>query len=149
MSATKIKTIMTRNPSIIAPDATITEAAKRMHAVDCGCLPVGTGEHVAGMITDRDIALRVVAEGRDPARTHVSEVMTKGAYTIDENADVEDAATEMHNHDIARLVVTSNKKVTGIVTMAEILRDVAAANRSPKVLRELAKPRTREPQPAH
>lgn len=145
MKPVKIKEIMTAHPTLIAPDALVADAAGKMQSVECGCLPVGNEGEAIGMITDRDIALRVVAEGRDPARTKVSEVMSKGLYTIDENDDLDDAASQMQAHGVGRLIVTSRKKVVGIVTMAEILRAVADSERSPKILRELAKTRF----PAH
>lgn len=141
MSTTKIKDIMTGHPTMIGPQDKIDEAARRMKSVDCGCLPVGSDSDVVGIVTDRDITLRVIAEGRDPKTTLVQDVMTKGAYTIDQDSDVEDAAAEMKARKVARLVVTNKKKVTGIVTLAEILRDAAAGIHGPKVLRELAKAR--------
>lgn len=141
MSTTKIKDIMTRHPKMIGPHDKIDEAARKMKAIDCGCLPVGSDSDVVGIVTDRDIMLRVIAEGRDPKTTLVQDVMTKGAYTIDQDSDVEEAATEMQTRQVARLVVTSRKKVTGIVTLAEILRDAATGAHGPKVLQELAKAR--------
>jgi len=139
MSTSKIKDIMTSHPTMVAPGEMVSEAAKRMKAVKCGCLPVGSDGDVVGMITDRDITLRVVADGLEPKQTRVSDVMTKGVFTIDEDQDVDAAAQEMQSHQVARLIVTHRKKITGILTMAELLRDAAATAHSPKVLRELAK----------
>jgi len=137
MNNTLVKNIMTRSPDIIASDATVIEAAVRMKNLGYGVLPVGSAKAVVGMITDRDITLRVVAEGLDPSATIVSQVMTAGVHTIDENEDIETAAGEMHEHDVARLVVTHNKSVTGIVTMAELLRNMGDADQSRRVVREL------------
>lgn len=141
MKPLKIKDIMTTHPVLIAPDAVVAEAAGKMQAMECGCLPVGREGEAIGMITDRDITVRVVAEGRDPIKTKVSEVMSKGLFTLDENDDLDDAALQMHAHGIGRLIVTRHKKVVGIVTMAEILRVIADSENSPQILRELAKPR--------
>jgi CBS domain-containing protein len=137
MNNTIVKDIMTRGPDIIAPDATVIEAAVRMKNLGFGILPVGSVKAIVGMITDRDITLRVVAEGLDPAATLVRAVMTSGVRTVDENEDIETAAAEMHEHDVARLVVTHHKAVTGIVTMAAILRNMGDADQSRRVVREL------------
>ena len=138
MSGKKVREIMTPHPTMIAPDETIAEAAKRMQSVDCGCLPVGSDGDVLGIITDRDIALRVVAQDRDPKETRVQDAMSKGVYTVKEDDDIEHAADEMRERQVARLVVTSKKHVTGIITMAGILREAASHIRSSPVLRELA-----------
>jgi len=137
MNNTTIKDIMTRGPDIIAPDAMVTDAATRMKSIGCGVLPVGDKQEIVGMITDRDITLRVVADGLNPDTTLVGAVMTPGVYTIEEDQDLETAAAEMHEHDVARLVVTHNKTVTGIVTMAALLRNMGDAEQSRRVVREL------------
>jgi CBS domain-containing protein len=138
MKTTKISEIMTCKPELIDPGATVRDAAIRMKDIDCGVLPVGSGEDVIGMITDRDITLRAVAEGREGAKTLVRDIMTKGAYTIDEDTELEEAAAEMHRRHVGRLVVTHHKKVTGIVTMGELLRNVGETRQGQRVLRELA-----------
>ena len=92
------------------------------------------------MITDRDITLRVTAEGKDPAKTQVQDVMTKKVYTCEEDDDIEDVAEKMRKYDVARLVVTKGKKATGIVTMVELLRNTGSLRKGDKVLHELVKP---------
>jgi CBS domain-containing protein len=73
------------------------------------------------MITDRDITMRVVAAGKDPEKTPVKDVMTKKVYTCEEEDDLAEAAKQMIKHEVGRLVVMKNKKITGILTQAELL----------------------------
>jgi len=140
MKTIKVKDIMTPEPFIVPPTMVVREAAKRMKDIDCGVLPVGDANKVLGMITDRDITLRVTAEGKDPARISVQEVMTKKVHTCDEEDDIEDAAEEMRKYNVARLVVTNGNKATGIVTMTCLLRAHGDRHKGDKVLHQLVKP---------
>jgi CBS domain-containing protein len=140
MKTIKVKDIMTPEPFIVPPTMVVREAAKRMKDIDCGVLPVGDANKVLGMVTDRDITLRVTAEGKDPAKTQVQDVMTKKVHICDEDDDIEDAAEKMRKYDVARLVVTKGKKATGIVTMVELLRNTGSRRKGDKVLHELVKP---------
>jgi CBS domain-containing protein len=118
----------------------VKEAAKRMKELNCGILPVGDANKVVGMITDRDITLRVTAESKDPMKTQVQEAMTKKVHTCDEDDDIEEVAESMRKHSVCRLVVTKGKKVTGIVTQAELLRAHGDRRKGDKVLHHLVKP---------
>lgn len=140
MKSIRVKDIMTPEPLMVSPGMTVREAAKRMREIDCGVLPVGDPNQVLGIITDRDITIRVTAEGRDPAETQVQEVMTRKLYACGEEDDVEDAAEKMRKYDVARLVVTDGKKITGIVTMTCLLRNTGNRHKSGNVLHELLKP---------
>jgi len=72
----QLKDVMTPGVEVIAPEASIYEAAEKMSHLDIGPLPVCDGERVVGMLTDRDITVRAVAAGRDPRMTHVRDIMT-------------------------------------------------------------------------
>jgi len=137
MTKIKVKDIMTCEPVIIKPDSSVLEAAKKMKEIDCGVLPVGDSGNIIGMLTDRDITIRVTSEGKDPSKVKAQDVMTKKVYTCDEEEDIEDAAEKMRKHDVARLVVTKDKKATGIVTMIELLRNTGDLKKGDKVLHEL------------
>ncbi len=138
MMRVKVKDVMTCEPQMIRPTDTIREAAKRMKNVDCGVLPVGESpDNVIGMITDRDITLRITAEGKDPGTTQVQQVMTKNVHACDEEDDIEDAAESMRINNVCRLVVNRGKKATGIVTQAELLRAHGDLRKGDKVLHEL------------
>lgn len=138
MKTVKVKDVMTCEPELIRPTDSVKEAARRMKGVDCGVLPVGeSADKVIGMITDRDITIRVTAEGKDPAKTQVREVMTGKVYSCDEDDDIEEAAEKMRRHDVCRLVVNKGKRATGIVTQAELLRAHGDLKKGDQVLHEL------------
>jgi CBS domain-containing protein len=141
MKTLKIKDIMTPNPSMIAPAKTVKEAASRMKEIDCGILPVGDADKVLGMITDRDITLRVTAEGKDPTKTLVRDVMSRNVYSCEEDEGIAEAAEEMRKYGVARLVVTKNKKATGIVTMKCLLQNKGDRAQSDAALHALLGPK--------
>lgn len=149
MKALKVKDIMTPDPFMVKPSFSIKEAAKRMKDIDCGVLPVGDPHKVVGIITDRDITLRVTAEGRDPEKVLVEEVMTKKVYSCDENTDIEEAAEAMREHGVARLVVTRDNKTTGIVTMTCLLKNKGDKQKSDRVLHTLLKSQGSKPAAKH
>ena len=88
----KVQQIMTRDVECIQPDRTLQEAASRMKALDVGALPVCGNNRLEGMITDRDIVVRAVAEGRDPRQEKVGEAMTRELACCAEDQEVEEAA---------------------------------------------------------
>ena len=117
----KIKEIMTSDPELIDPNASIREAAKRMKSEDIGALPVGENDRLIGMVTDRDIAIRGVAEDRTPEATTVRDVMSEKVFYCFEDDDVEDAAQCMAENQVRRLpILTRDKRLTGIVSLADI-----------------------------
>ena len=121
----KVGDIMNTNVETISPDATIEEAAQQMRDGDYGVLPVGDDENLIGIITDRDIAIRAVAEGKD-VDTPVSEVMSEGVVYANEDDSVEEAAQIMSGHQIRRLpVVDSDNKLVGIVSIGDFAVEVS------------------------
>jgi CBS domain-containing protein len=119
----KVSEIMSRSVDLSAPTMTVREVAQRMKANDIGALPVGENDRLVGMITDRDIAVRVVAEGKDPTSCTVREAMSEGIYYCSEDSSVEDAARIMAEHQVHRLpVVNQDKRMVGIVATADIAR---------------------------
>src|SRR5258707_142083 len=101
----KIADIMSSDVQIIDPNDTIQAAAKKMKDADVGFLPVGENDKLVGMLTDRDIALRAVAQGKDPKKTKVRDVMTqKVLYCVDDD-EVESAAENMAELQIRRLPI--------------------------------------------
>jgi CBS domain-containing protein len=120
-AAMKILEIMTRNPELIDPDSSIRDAAKRMRDENIGALPVGENDRLIGMVTDRDIAVRGVAEDRTPATTTVRDVMSQKIFYCFEDDDVEDAARCMADNQVRRLpILNRDKRLTGIVALADI-----------------------------
>lgn len=116
----KIDQVMTRDVHVASPDQSIREAAEMMAALDAGALPVGADDRLVGMITDRDIAVRGVAHGRDPD-TPIREVMTDEVMYCFEDEDVEYVARNMANAQVRRLpVVNRKKRLVGIVAIADL-----------------------------
>ena len=130
----KASDLMSRNPTICNPDATIAEAARLMDERDCGCLPVAeqrSAPRVVGVITDRDIATRAVAQGRGPD-TPVREVMSRDPSCCREDDTVKTVEQIMGERQVRRVpVVDQEGCCVGVVAQADLARSVPA--------RELAK----------
>jgi len=117
-----IRSVMTANPATCTPDATLREAAQMMKQHDCGQIPVvGQDRQPLGVITDRDIAVRAVAEGGDAASATVSDYMTSPAMTVSDKCSLEDVTRVMEEGQVRRVVVVDGKGcVAGIVAQADI-----------------------------
>ena len=118
--AQSIREVMTENPELVAGDTTVADAAKLMRDKDFGGVLCGDGDEVSGFLTDRDIALRVVAEGKDPTSTTVSEVATTDLHTLSPDDSVEDAIELVRQHDIRRVPVVEGAKPVGIVSIGDL-----------------------------
>ena len=117
----QVSQILTREVETIRPDTTVKEAAQRMRSMDVGSLPVCDGRHLLGMVTDRDITIRITAEGRDAATTAVQEAMTPDVCYVFEDQDVQDAAKIMREQQIRRLPVLSrDKQLVGILALGDV-----------------------------
>ena len=117
----KLKDILTKDPEVINPDAMICEAARKMKDCDIGMLPVCDGDRLVGAITDRDLAVRAIAEGRDPLSTKVRDVMTPGICYGFEDEDLEDVARRMEEKQIRRLAVLNrDKRLVGVVSLGDL-----------------------------
>ena len=119
----KVAECMTSDAQTVTPDQPIREAASFMLSADAGALPVVEGEVLRGMITDRDIAVRAVAEGKGPD-TLVREVMTDEALAVYDDQDVEEAATLMSDRQVRRLPVKSRDgdRLIGLISLADITK---------------------------
>jgi CBS domain-containing protein len=116
----QLNDIMTQYVEVISPELSIQEAAKQMRALDVGVLPVCNGDRLVGMLTDRDLTIRAVAEGRDPKITRVEEVMTPEIAYCFEDQDIEEAERVMEKHQIRRLpVLNREKRLVGIVSLGD------------------------------
>jgi CBS domain-containing protein len=112
----QIRELMTIRPRTVKAGDSIVEAAKLMKGEDSGIAPIVDGDRLVGVITDRDIATRVVAEGRDPHETKVEEIASEHVLTIDPQQDFEEALRLMDQHHIRRLpVVEEDGRLVGIV----------------------------------
>ncbi len=116
----KVKDKMTRDVRLAHPDETIRDVARTMGEIDAGVLPVADGDRLIGMITDRDIAIRAIAQGKGPD-TQVREVMTPEVMYCFEDEDIERVAHNMGDIQVHRLpVVTRDKRLVGIISLADI-----------------------------
>jgi CBS domain-containing protein len=119
----KVRDVMTRDVQILNPNQTIREAARIMGEMDVGALPVGENDRLAGMITDRDIAVRAVAEGRAPD-THVADVMSRELLYCFDDEELDDAARNMGKMKVRRLpVVNRDKRLVGIISLGDLARN--------------------------
>jgi len=119
----QIQEIMTRSVDLIDPDATICEAARKMRADNIGALPVGENDRLIGMVTDRDIAMRAVAEERTAGNTTVREVMSERVAYCYEDDDASHVAELMAKHQVRRLpVINRDKRLVGIVSLGDLAR---------------------------
>lgn len=117
----RVKEAMSKEPHIIKPDTSLREAARIMRDCDCSYLPVGKNDRLTGALTDRDITVRAVAEGRDPETTTAGDVMTRNIRYCFEEDSLKDAAEHMKAHHIRRLVVLNrDKHMTGILSVDNI-----------------------------
>jgi CBS domain-containing protein len=117
----RVADVMTRQVRVASPEDTVQQATRLMRDEDTGVLPVGENDRLVGMVTDRDVALRVAAEGRDPARTKVREVMTPEVRYVFEDEDLHRAADTMAEQQVRRLpVVNRDKRLVGIVSLGDM-----------------------------
>ena len=131
-----VEEIMTRDPQTVSADDPVVDAARIMRDRDIGDVIVLQNGDVGGIVTDRDIAIRGVADGRDPQSTSVSEVCTTGIEAIEPSASVDDALRKMREADIRRLPVVEGGRAVGIISLGDLaverepdstLADISAA----------------------
>jgi CBS domain-containing protein len=134
--AQTIRDVMTHDPVTVQDTATITEAAAAMKANDVGDVLVMQDGSLAGVVTDRDIVVRAIADGRDPQSTPVREVCSRDLVTITPDASVDDAVQLMRERAIRRLVVSDGSRPEGVVSIGDLaierdsrsaLADISAA----------------------
>ena len=115
-----VQEAMTSNPTTVTPDTSAREAAGIMKSEDTGIVPIADGDRLVAVITDRDLALRVVAEGQSPD-TPVSELASKDLVTVDPQQSLEEAARLMAEHQIRRLpVVEEDGRLVGILAQKDL-----------------------------
>jgi len=123
----QIRKLMTVRPRTVKVGDSVVDAAKLMRGEDAGFAPIVEGNRLVGVVTDRDIAVRVVAEGRDPNATRVEEIASHDLVTIDPEQELDDALSTMARHQVRRLpVVEEDGTLIGIVAQADVARHVDA-----------------------
>ena len=136
-----VATVMTENPACCTPNSSLTEVARLMVDNDCGEIPVVEdmmSRKLAGVITDRDIATRVVAQGRNTAEAKASDCMTTPALAVTADTSLEDCCEVMESAKIRRVPVIDDKGgVIGIVSLADVVRS-ANASTTQSVVKEVS-----------
>jgi CBS domain-containing protein len=118
--AKSVRDAMTEDPRSIGASASVVDAARLMREGHIGSLPVTEGERLVGMITDRDITTRVVAESAAPETTSVGEVYSRDLISVEPDHDLEEALELMARHQVRRLPVVENGRLVGVVAQADI-----------------------------
>jgi CBS domain-containing protein len=120
MMAKSVRDAMTEDPRSIGASASVVDAARLMRAEHIGSLPVIEDERLVGMITDRDITTRVVAESAAPETTSVGDVYSRDLISVEPNRDLEEALELMARHQVRRLPVVESGRLVGMVAQADI-----------------------------
>lgn len=117
----KIKDIMSKDVEVVSPDTLLFEVAKKMQASDCGSVLVAQDDRLVGVITDRDVALRCVAESHHPAETKAGQIMTKQILYCYDSDEMEDVSLNMTRNKVRRLpVLNKEKRLVGIVSLGDL-----------------------------
>ena len=119
---TTARDLMTTSPDFVDGRTTVLDVAKKLAAGDYGALPICDGDQLKGMITDRDIVVKVLAAGKDPASTTVSELGTFEVVTIGADDSVEEAMQTMSKHQVRRLPVIDGTTLVGMLAQADLAR---------------------------
>jgi CBS domain-containing protein len=142
----RVAEVMSRGVDPIAPSATVQEAATQMAEFDVGAVLIGDEEGLVGILTDRDVILRVVVEGRHPGEVAVKEVMSESLFTCKEDDSVEAVLGAMRERQIRRMPVLDEKgKTVGIVALSDLAKGFSGPEQVQEAIRKLSEPhRSRE-----
>lgn len=123
-----IQDAMTANPRTVTTDQTVVDAARIMKQEDAGVVPIVDGDRLVGVLTDRDIAINVVAAGKDPTSTKVTEIASRDLVTVDPQQELDEALRLMAQHQVRRLpVVEEDGKLVGILAQADVAQHATDA----------------------
>lgn len=139
---TKCRDVMTKNPVCAYPDDTVAHVARLMRSEDIGPVPIvkdDTTKQLLGIVTDRDLAINVVAEERDPAKTRVRDVMTTDVVTCSENDDIDTALHAMSTNQLRRIPVVDNgNMLVGIIAQADVATRMNDTEKTGEVVKEIS-----------
>jgi CBS domain-containing protein len=120
--AKTVQQTMTSDPCSIDVDKSVTYAAKMMRDEDVGLAPIVEGDRLVGTVTDRDIVVRVIAEGKNPESTMVREIASTDLVTVEPQQDLDEALKLMAKHQVRRLPVVEGDRLVGVVAQADVAR---------------------------
>ena len=132
-----VREVMTSKLCSIDTDKPVAYAAKMMRDEDVGIAPIVEGDRLVGVLTDRDIAVRVVAEGRDPEQVKVTEVASRDVVTLDPQQDLDEALRLMARHQVRRLPVVDEQRLVGMLAQADVASE-AKASKTGEVVEEIS-----------
>ena len=133
------KEIMSHNVECISPDTPMVDAAKRMKSLDVGFLGVCEGDRIVGAITDRDIVLRAVAEGKDPRQCKARDVMTQEAHWCFEDQSVEEVAKFMAEREVRRvLIMNRDKRLVGVISLGDLAKARGEQKKAGETMKDIA-----------
>jgi CBS domain-containing protein len=143
---THVSDVMTTRPRAVTPDTPVTQVAELMREEDVGAIPVVQDDQLVGMVTDRDIVVRAIAQGKDPRGMPAAEVSSRDLVTVDPDQDLSDALQLMAQHQVRRLpVVDRDNHLIGVVSQADVAREAkekAAGEMLEDISRAPSGPRT-------
>lgn len=138
----RVRDIMTRDPRCVTTNQKLSDVARLMRDEDCGAVPVIAGESdrkIIGMVTDRDIVIRVVAEGKNPTDTAVETAMTKQVYSVKEDDPVDQVFRVMSDNQVRRVPVVDDRgMIVGIVAQADIATDTEDMRKVARTVEEIS-----------
>jgi CBS domain-containing protein len=137
----QLREVMTPNVEVIGSNIRLKDAAAKMKELDVGLMPVCDGEKLRGLLTDRDITVRATAEGRDPSKTKVSEIMSADIVFCFEDQEIEEAISLMEVKQIRRVpILDRDKRLVGIVSLGDIAVRAGDRKLTGETLREVSEP---------
>lgn len=139
----KARDIMTANPQVVTPDDSVTRAAEIMRDSDVGVVPVVEDQgsmRLAGLVTDRDIAVRVVAAGRNSSDMRTRDVMSSGIKTVRPDDDVDHVMDLMKSQQVRRIPVCEGERLVGIIAQADVATEGASDRKTGDVVEKISEP---------
>ena len=137
----KVREIMTDNPETVSPGTFVADVARMMRDLDVGIIPVVHEGQLKGVITDRDITIRVTAAGLSPFEVSVQDFLSPNPVTVSPDDDIEKARTLMAEHQVRRILVTDGNKLVGIVSLGDLAtKDRTEEEATGQVLEDISEP---------
>jgi len=139
-SGDRVRDVMTPNPQTVTEKESLQAVAKTMLDEDCGALPVvDQNKKIIGMVTDRDIVVRVVAQGKNPAHATVSDAMTKSAFSVREDDSLDSVFSLMSEKQVRRVpVVNQKEEIVGIITQADLAIEGDSSRKLAKTVEQIS-----------
>jgi CBS domain-containing protein len=134
-----VSEIMSRKVEIISPETPIRDAAQKMKAYDVGFLPVGDNDRLVGTVTDRDMVIRVIAEGKDAEYCKTRDVMTSDVFWCYEDQTVDEVADYMAEKEVRRVLILNRaKRLVGVVSIGDLAKTGGEQQKTGELIKEIA-----------